>query len=77
MAHAAFGLEDVVDPPVRIFLLEDLSDVLEEEILVHEGSLTMIIFVPSSVESCEGGHVLCHHLLEKRRSAFLVLRRRV
>ena len=23
----------------------------------------------SSVESCEGGHGLCHHLLEKRRSA--------
>ena len=38
--------------------------------------MTMATFLLSSVESCEGGHGLCHHLLEKRRSALLVLRRR-
>ena len=42
-----------------------------------EGSLTMILFVPSSMESCEGGHDLCHQLLEKRGNALLVLRRTV
>ena len=48
-------------------------------LLVLRGSMTMtmIIFLPSSVESCEGGHGLCHHLLEKRMSALLALRRRV
>ena len=35
--------------------------------------MTMVIFFPSSAESCEGGHGLCHHLLEKKRSALLVL----
>ena len=39
-------------------------------------SMTMIIYFPSSVESCEGGNGLCHHFLEKRRSALLVLRGR-
>ena len=29
----------------------------------------------SSVESCEGGHGLCHHLREKRGTALLVLRK--
>ena len=42
-----------------------------------EGSLTMILFAPSSMESCEGGHDLCHQLLEKRRSTLLTLRRRI
>jgi len=28
--------------------------------------VTMVIFLPSAIESCEGGHGLCHHLLEKR-----------
>jgi len=48
-------------------------------LLVLRGSMTMtmIIFLPSSVESCEGGHGLCHHLLDKRMSALLALRRRV
>ena len=30
--------------------------------------MTMVTFLPSSVESCEGGHGICHHLLEKRGS---------
>jgi len=38
--------------------------------------MTMATFLLSSVESCEGGNGLCHQLLEKRRSALLVLRRR-
>ena len=33
-------------------------------------------FLFSSVESCKGGHGLCHHLLEKMRSALLVLGRK-
>ncbi len=40
------------------------------------GRLTMATFLLSSVESCEGGHGLCYHLLEKRRSALQVLRSR-
>ena len=38
----------------------------------EERVITMATFLPSSVESCEGGHGLGHHLLEKRRSALLV-----
>ena len=37
--------------------------------------MTMATFL-SSANSCEGGHALSHHLLEKRRTALLVLRRR-
>ena len=33
-------------------------------------------FLLSSVKSCESGHGLRHHLLELRRTARLVLRRR-
>ena len=43
-------------------------------VLRKERSRTMAIFLPSSVKSCEGGHGLCHHLLEKRRSGLVVLR---
>ena len=39
-----------------------------------EGLMTMASCLPSLVESCGGG--LCPHLLEKRRSALLALRRR-
>ena len=45
-------------------------------VLRKERSRTMAIFLLSSVRSCEGVHGLCHHLLEKRRSGLLVLRRR-
>jgi len=45
-------------------------------VLRKERSRTMAIFLLSSVRSCEGGHGLCHHLLEKRRSGLLVVRRR-
>jgi hypothetical protein len=38
--------------------------------------MTMATFLLSSVKSCEGGHGLCHRLLEKRGSGLLVLRRR-
>jgi len=31
----------------------------------EKGRMTMATFLFSSVESCEGGHGLCHHLLEK------------
>ena len=34
--------------------------------------MTMAIFLLSSMESCEGGNGLCHHLLEERGSALLV-----
>ena len=34
----------------------------------------MATFLFSSVKSCEGGHVLSHHLLEKRGSGLLVLK---
>ena len=34
-----------------------------------KGRMTMEAFLPSSVKSCEGGHGLCHHLLEKGGSA--------
>ena len=43
-------------------------------LVLKEKNMTMAIFLPSSVESCGGG--LCHHLLEKRRSALLALRSR-
>ena len=42
----------------------------------EKGRMTMATFLLSSVESCEGGHGVCHHLLEKRGSGLLVLRRR-
>ena len=35
--------------------------------------MTMVTFLASSKESCEAGHGLCHHLVEKRGSALLVL----
>ena len=38
------------------------------------GRMTMVNFRLSSVKNCEGGHGLCHHLLEKSGSALLVLR---
>ena len=38
--------------------------------------MTMAALLPFSVESCDGGHGLCHNLLEKRTSAPLVLRKR-
>ena len=41
----------------------------------EKGRMTMATLLLSSVESCEGGHGLCHHLLEKRGSGVLVLRR--
>ena len=40
----------------------------------EKGRMTMATFLLSSVKSCEGGHGLCHHLLEKRGSGLLVLR---
>ena len=42
----------------------------------EKGRMTMATFILSSVKSCEGGHGLYHHLLEKRGSGLLVLRRR-
>jgi len=36
--------------------------------------VTMATFLLSSVKSCEGGHGLCHLLLEKRGSGLLVPR---
>ena len=41
----------------------------------EKGRMTMATFLVSSVKSCGGGHGLCHHLLEKRGTALLVLRR--
>jgi len=38
--------------------------------------MAMATFLLSSVKSCEGGHGLSQHLLEKRRTALLVPRRR-
>ena len=40
-----------------------------------EQVMTMAFFLLSSMESCEAGHGLCYHLLDKRRSALLVIRR--
>ena len=40
----------------------------------EKGSMTMATFLLSSVKTCEGGHGLCHHLLEKRGFGLLVLR---
>ena len=45
-------------------------------VLRKERSRTMAIILLSSVRSCEGGDGLCHHLLEKKRSGLLVVRRR-
>ena len=39
-----------------------------------KGRMTMAIFLLSSVKSCDGGHGLCRHRLEKRGSGLLVLR---
>jgi hypothetical protein len=41
----------------------------------EKGRMTMVTFLLSSVKSWEGGHGLCHHLLEKG-SGLLVLSRR-
>ena len=40
----------------------------------EKGRMTMATFFLSSVESGEGGHGLCHHLLERRGSGLLVIR---
>ena len=40
----------------------------------EKGRMTMATFLLSSVKSCEGGHGLCHHVLEKRGSGLLSLR---
>ena len=40
----------------------------------EKGRTTMATCLLSSLKSCEGGHALCHHLLEKRGSGLLVLR---
>ena len=42
----------------------------------EKGGMTMVTFLLSSVKSCECGHGLCRHLLEKRVSDLLVLRKR-
>ena len=42
----------------------------------EKGTMTMVTFLLSAVKSCEGCHGLRHHLLEKRRTAIVVLRRR-
>ena len=42
----------------------------------EKGRMTMATFLLSSVKSCEGGHGLRHHLLEKRGTALLALRRK-
>jgi hypothetical protein len=42
----------------------------------EKGRTAMAAFLLSSVKSREGGHGLCHHLLEKRGTALLVLRMR-
>ena len=39
-----------------------------------KGRMTMVTLLLSSVKSCEGGHGLCHHLLEKSGFDLLVLR---
>jgi len=41
----------------------------------EKGRMGMATLLRSSVKSCESGHGLCH-LLEKRGSGLLVLRRR-
>ena len=41
-----------------------------------EKVMTMATILLPLVESREGGHGLCHHLLEKSGSGLLVLRRR-
>ena len=40
----------------------------------EKGRMTMATFLLSPVKSCEGGHGLWHHLLEKRGSGLLVPR---
>jgi len=42
----------------------------------EERRTAMATFLLSSVKSREGGHGLCHHLLEKRGAALLALRMR-
>ena len=42
----------------------------------EEGRMALATFLLSSVKSREGGHGLCHHLLEKRGAGLLVLRMR-
>jgi hypothetical protein len=42
----------------------------------EKGRAAMGTFLLSSVKSREGGHGLCHHLLEKGGTALLVLRRK-
>ena len=42
----------------------------------EKGRMAMATFLLSSVKSREDGHGLCHHLLEKRGAALLVLRTR-
>jgi len=59
---------------VMAYLLKKRSSALP--IPKEKGRMAMAIFLHSSVKRCEGGHGLCHHLLEKRRFAFLVLSRR-
>ena len=36
----------------------------------ERGRMTMATFLLFSVKNCEGGHGLCHHLLEKSGLAF-------
>ena len=40
----------------------------------EKGRMTMATFLLSSVKSREGGHGLCHHLLERRGCGLLVLK---
>ena len=40
----------------------------------EKGRTAMATFLFSSVKSCEGGHGLCHHLLEKSGFGHLALR---
>ena len=42
----------------------------------EKGRITVVTLLLSNVKSCEGGHGLCHHILEKRGSGLLVLGRR-
>ena len=41
----------------------------------EKGRMTMATFLLTSAKSCESDHGLCHHLLEKRGSGLLGLRR--
>ena len=42
----------------------------------EKGRMTMATFLLSSLKRCAGGHGLCHHLLDKRGSGLLVLRKK-